>query len=231
MRSAFSERWFRAAAAATITSLGAILGGCGEKKLGPNVPASVTIVSGDSQTIVAGNNASAPLVAQINSTAGTPLPNVELRWAVVSGGGSLLTLVDTTNASGQAQTMYLSPARAGSAKVSASSGGAANTFVITVAADTIGQLTAYAGDGAAALVGYQLTLIARATDRFGNPMPGVNVAWSTSDGLLQLSSDVTDSTGKASNIVTVGPDTGKVAIVASSRFNAVTFTVSALQAR
>ena len=231
MHSTFSEHLVRAAVTAVLLSLGALLGACGDRKLGPNVPSSILLVSGDSQTVLAGDHATAPLVAQVNNTEGVPLPNVEVRWAVVSGGGSLLTLVDTTNANGQVLSTYLSPAVAGLAKVSAASGGAANTFFVTVAADTTGQLTAYAGDGAAALVGYQLTLVVKAVDRFGNPMQGVDVSWNTSSGLLQASSGVTDSTGKASNVVTVGPDTGKVSIVASSRFNAVTFNVSALQGR
>jgi hypothetical protein len=84
------------------------------------------------------------------------------------------------------------------------------------------------GDGAAALVGYQLTLIAKATDRFGNAMKGIDVTWAASSGSLQVATGTTDSTGRASNVITVGPDTGKVAITATSRFNAITFTVSAL---
>lgn len=227
MRNSFIH-FGRASACVAALSLGAAVGACGDKKLGPEVPASVTLISGDSQSILAGDHASAPLVAQINNSAGAPLPNVPVRWAVVTGGGSLETLVDTTNANGQASTTYLSPAIAGKATVSAAAAGQSRAFTLLVASDTVGTLSAYSGDGAAALVGFQLTLVAKASDRFGNPMKGVDVAWSSSDGLLQLSSGVTDSIGNAKNIITVGPDTGKVAITASSRFNAVTFTVTTL---
>ena len=218
----------RAIVCAVGLSLGAAVGACRDKKLGPDVPASVALISGDSQSILAGDRASAPLVAQINNSDGAPLPNVPVRWAVVTGGGSLETLVDTTNANGQASTTYLSPAIAGKATVSAAAAGQSRGFTLLIASDTVGTLSAYSGDGAAALVGFQLTLVAKASDRFGNPMKGVDVAWSSSDGLLQLSSGVTDSVGNAKNIITVGPDTGRVSIVASSRFNAVTFTVTAL---
>ena len=54
------------------------------------------------------------------------------------------------------------------------------------------------------------------------------MSWSGSSGILQLPNNATDSTGKATNVITVGPDTGKVAISATSRFNTITFTVSAL---
>jgi hypothetical protein len=105
------------------------------------------------------------------------------------------------------------------------------TFTLTIAADTIGSISAFGGDGSAALVGFQLTLIAKATDRFGNSISGVPVNWSTSGGILQLPNTTTDTAGKATDVITVGPDTGKVTIRASSRFNAITFTVTALPTR
>jgi hypothetical protein len=218
----------RAAASVALLSLGAALGACGDKKLGPEVPASVNIVSGDSQTLLAGNRASVPLVASIKNSDGSALPNVQVRWRVSSGGGSLETIVDTTDANGQVSTVYRSPALAGSATVSASAAGQAREFTVLIVADTTGTLIAYGGNGAAALVGTPLTVTARATDRFGNPMSGVAVTWASSGGQLQLTSTTTDSTGKTANVITVGPDTGSVSITATSRFNPATFTVFAL---
>jgi len=218
----------RAAVSLALLSLGAALGACGDKKLGPDVPASVNIVSGDSQTLLAGNRASTPLVVAITNSDGTPLSNAAVQWRVSSGGGSLETIVGTTDANGKVSTVYRSPALAGSATVTASAGGQGRQFTVLIIADTTGSLVAYGGDGAAAIVGVPLTLTARATDRFGNPMSGVDVAWSSSSGQLQLTSSTTDSTGKAANVITVGPDTGSISITATSRLNAVTFTVFAL---
>lgn len=219
----------RAALSLGLLSLGATLGACGDHKLGPNVPASVAASSGDNQTILAGNTASAPLVAVVKNSDGSTLPNVEVRWSVGSGGGSIQTVVDTTNANGQASTIYYSPAPAGTAKVSATAAGASHQFTMTIVADTnVGTLVAYGGDNAAALVGSPVTLTARATDRFGNVIKGVDVTWAASSGQLQATTGTTDSTGKTTNVITVGPDTGKVSITATSRFNAVTFTVSSL---
>jgi len=222
------SRLARAAASLTLLSLGAALGACGDKKLGPDVPASVNIVSGDSQTLLAGNRASIPLVAAITNSDGSPLPNVAVQWRVTNGGGSLETIVGTTDANGQVSTVYRSPALAGSATVTATAGGQGRGFTVIIIADTTGHLVAYGGDGAAALVGVPLTLTARATDRFGNPMSGVDVTWATSSGQLQSTTSTTDSTGKTANVITVGPDTGSVSITATSRFNGVTFTVFAL---
>ena len=222
-------RYARAAFCVGALSLGAALGACGSDKVGPNVAASVTASSGDNQTVLAGNNASLPLVAVVKSSSGDVLPNVVVRWSVGSGGGSIQSFVDTTNANGQVSNIYFSPAPAGTAKVNAVAGGANHQFTLTIAADTnLGQLVAYGGDNAAALVGNPLTLTARAVDRFGNVIKGVDVTWTTSSGQLQATSGTTDSTGKTTNVITVGPDTGKVSIVATSKFNAVTFTVSSL---
>jgi Bacterial Ig-like domain (group 1) len=204
----------------------AVVSACGDHALGPSTPASLSIVSGDSQTVLVGNRASTPLLAEIKNADGSPLANIPVTWAVISGGGSLETLVDTTNVNGQVHTTYLSPAIVGTAKVAAATSGRSTTFTLTLAADTVGAISAFAGNGAAAVVGIQLTLVAKATDRFGNPIRNVGVNWSASSGALEVAAGATDSTGMASNKITVGPDTGKVAVVASSRFNTITFTVS-----
>jgi hypothetical protein len=206
----------------------ATIAACGDNKLGPSVPATVAKVSGDSQTILVGDRASAPLVAEIKNSDGAPLPNIPVSWAVTSGGGSLATIVDTTDVNGQVRNTYLSAAIAATAKVSAAAAGESGTFTLTLVSDTVGTISTYAGNGAAALVGVQLTLVARAADRFGNPMKGVGVSWSAYSGSLKVASGVTDSTGTTSNVITIGPDTGKVAVLATSRFNAITFTVTAL---
>lgn len=222
------SRLARAAASLTLLSLGAALGACGDKKLGPSVPSSVNVVSGDSQTLLAGNRPSTPLVAAIVNSDGSPLPNVPVRWRVTSGGGSLETVADTSDANGQVSTIYRSPAIAGTATITASAAQQDRQFTVLIVADTTGRLIAYGGNGAAALVGVPLTLTAQATDRFGNPMSGVGVTWSSTSGQLQATSGTTDSTGKTTNVITVGPDTGSISIVAASRFNSVTFTVFAL---
>jgi hypothetical protein len=206
----------------------AVVVACGESKLGPNVPASVSRVSGDSQTLLVGNRVSAPLVALVKNSSGSPLPNIPVRWSVLSGGGSLTTIVDTTDVNGQVSSTYLSAAIVATAKVAASAADQAAEFTVTLVPDTVGMITAFGGDGAAALVGNPLTLTARAIDRFGNAIKGIDITWTTSSGQLQVQIATTDSTGKATNVITVGPDTGKVAVVATSRFNSITFTVSSL---
>ena len=206
----------------------ATVAACGDNKLGPSTPASVSKLSGDAQTLLVGNRPSAPLVAEIKNSDGSPLPNVPVAWAVTAGGGSLSAVVDTTDANGQVRNTYMSPALVATAKVTAAAAGQSATFAVNLAPDTVGTISAFGGNGAAALVGVPLTLTAMAADRFGNAIKGIDVTWSTSSGTLQVSSGVTDSTGKTTNVITVGPDTGKIDVTAASRFNNVTFTVHAL---
>jgi hypothetical protein len=113
-------------------------------------------------------------------------------------------------------------------KISASTGQRAHLFTIKLLADTEAILSALQGNGSAALVGDSLTIIAKATDRFGNIIPGVAIDWSTSGGTLDKTSATTDSLGRATNVITVGPDTGNYVVTASSRFNTITFTVTAI---
>jgi adhesin/invasin len=229
MSSSFLARFSRAALGLGALSLGTVLGACGaDKKLGPTVPAVVSVVSGDSQTVLVGNKTSATLVAAVKNSDGSPLPNIPVRWSVASGGGSLGAVVDTTDANGQVSTTYLSPAKVGTAKVDANAGGQRASFTVLLVADTVGTLSVFSGDGAAGLVSVPLNLSAAARDRFGNPISGVPVTWSTSAGSLQSATSTTDSLGRASNVITLPGTAGNVSVVATSHFNAVTFTVTAL---
>lgn len=218
----------RLVAIASIGSAIVAAAACGDHTLGPTVPDSISAASGDSQSILVGNRSSAPLVAVVKNSSGSPLPNVTVNWSVTSGGGSLSSITTTTDANGQAQTTYLSGAIADTVKVTASTGERAHAFTIKLLADTVAILSALQGNGSAAVVGYPLTVIAKATDRFGNPIQGVAVDWSSSGGTLQTTSATTDSVGRASNVITVGPNAGDYTVTASSRFNTITFTVTAI---
>lgn len=217
--------------AATAVVLGAALSGgaCHDKSLGPNVPASVSIAAGDSQTVLVGDRASQPLVAVVRNSDGAPLPNVTVNWSVASGGGSLSAVTSTTDADGKAQVVYLSGAIVDTTTVAATANGRRAVFTVLLAADTVAILSAYGGNGGAALVGFPLTLTARATDRFGNPVKDVVVDWSAPAGTLESTTATTDSTGQAKTVFTVGTTPGDYTVTAASRFNTVTFTVTAIQ--
>jgi hypothetical protein len=79
-----------------------------------------------------------------------------------------------------------------------------------VSADANG-LTAVSGDGQSALVGAELAdpLVVRVTDGFGNPIPGVDIAWTVdAGGAVSDETTPTGSDGLASVRRTLGPSAG-----------------------
>jgi uncharacterized protein (TIGR03437 family) len=92
-------------------------------------PSSLTMVSGNSQS-VAVNGTFAPLVVQVNSTAG-PVAGSIVSFSS-NGPVSLSTAAATTNANGQAQVTVQAGATAGAATVTASIAGLTQTFNLTV---------------------------------------------------------------------------------------------------
>jgi Bacterial Ig-like domain (group 1) len=188
----------------------------------------IVIVSGDSQSVDVGGQASSPLVVRLEGPNGLPLPNSRVSWAVGSGGGSLDSLMSTTDASGEAHTTYISGATAGRVDVVASVSSAAVIFTVKLAPGDTGSLVAAGGSEYAVLTGSTQGIVVGARDLFGNPIAGVSVAWSTVSGILRDSLTTTDSTGRSSNLLTVGATPGVYAVQASApRFGAVTFTMSA----
>ena len=187
--------------------------------------------SGDSQTVLAGGDATAqPIVVKVTS-GGTPMPGEIVYWSAASAGGSLDPVTSTTDANGLARTTFLSPAIAAVDTVRATAARSPATgFVVTIVADTTtGTLSAFAGDGTATLVGHSVTLSAKATDLYGNARSGIVVTFTATSGILSNATVTTDNTGQATTLFTPGPGTGSYIVHATAdRLQSVTFSVTAL---
>ena len=70
----------RAIAVLAMTAAVPAIGACGDHKLGPSTPASVSIVSGDTQKILVGDRASQPLLVEIKNSDGSPLASIPVVW-------------------------------------------------------------------------------------------------------------------------------------------------------
>jgi Domain of unknown function (DUF4082)/Bacterial Ig-like domain (group 1) len=66
---------------------------------------TITKVSGDNQTNVAGTPLANPLIVQVKNSDGNPQSGVTVNFVVTSGGGSVSPASAVTNASGQASTI------------------------------------------------------------------------------------------------------------------------------
>jgi len=91
---------------------------------------SLQIVGGNDQSTVVNSNFSAPLVVQVNSTAG-PASGVQVSFTV-NGPATLSSSSATTGTDGRAQVTAQAGSTAGSATVTASAAGFSQTFNLTV---------------------------------------------------------------------------------------------------
>jgi len=111
------------------------------RQLTPYRASSLTITGGNQQTIGLGLTTS-PLAVQVRADGNRVAPNVDVEWAVQSGGATLVTRVTPTDADGFAQTTVRMPNAAGPVVVTATVPGLpVVTFTLTAAAGAGG------GDG------------------------------------------------------------------------------------
>ena len=69
------------------------------------------------------------------------------------------------------------------------------------------------------------------TDRYGNAIKGIVVAWASTSGALSAASDTTDSTGIASSTLTVGSATGQYTATATAPgLSPTPFTITVVNA-
>jgi hypothetical protein len=194
----------------------------------PVVGTTIT-VSNDSSILL---GASTTVTARITDSAGQPVPNAAL--TVTSSIGNTVTPASpVTNAQGAATFSYAGT-RAGQDELTVSAQGAKATSKILVSADQ------FSFESPASLstvaVGATQTVTVRLLSS-GAPVPGATVNFSTTRGTLTPTSVVTDSTGRASTIVTSnssGPanvvaQTGTAQVTLPLNFIAVTPASIALQ--
>lgn len=186
----------------TLTTLGSALlvlaAACGERAAtvapddgtttgGPNgtpapTPAAVERVAADTQALSAGG--SATVAVRVRSSAGAPVPDAEVRWAVTEGGGVVSPAASRTDADGVARTEWSPPAVAGSYQVQATVAGVQTATSVPASVHAAGiasvSLSDLAVDGIyTAERGGTLQPDARAFDRHGNQVAGTYVTFRT----------------------------------------------------
>jgi hypothetical protein len=152
-------------------------GGGGHKQ--PPGPASITIVSGNSQTGVAGSVLPDALTVRVADSGARPVAGVTVSWAVTAGGGTVAPASSVTDSGGTANTRWALGTTAGANRATATVAGisgvmfeanatAAVTASVSVTSPT---LTPYEGDTV------QLTAVAK--DAQGNVLPGKTATWTS----------------------------------------------------
>jgi len=175
-----------------------------------------------SQTVGAGL-VSAPFIAQLIDVSGHPVFNQQVTFTTDAASAAAGLVINTpsqvTGAEGFAQTTITAPTAQGSYLVTAVSGGAIANFTVVVGAGTNPgsnpQMTIYSGDGqllrqqSSTLVTQPLTV--KITDAGGNPLAGIPVSFTVTQGVGSVIADgVTNGISGSDGLAAANFVTGSV---------------------
>lgn len=177
------------------------------------VPSSITLLAGEGQRAPAGSRLGSPVVAQVVSRSGRPVPGVAVRFEPLTG-GSAEPSVDTTDAQGMVEAAWTLAEVPGRQRIGVGVEGVAAAPVLTAEADPVPantrvtlvdpELGGTAGDTV------ENPVVARLTDSVGRALADIPVAWTASDGgRVTALAPRTDSLGEARALWRLGPRAGR----------------------
>lgn len=192
----------------------------------------LTVTGGANQTARFGTALPVPVAVTARDLSGVVVPGVVITFTPDAGSGTVAPATVTTDATGVARTLWTLGGAPGSMRLVASAATAATSVEVlaTATADTSRVIAAQAGNSQVALTRASLgtALVARVTDRFGNPVPGQVVNWSGTGLALSSTSSTTNASGDASVTVTTTAEVGAMSVRATmtGRSEVATFGVS-----
>jgi hypothetical protein len=248
VEAAMSERdgrfgwWGRCGTGVAVAVL--LLGACSERAdLDPTRPgggaaASVEAVSGQGQAAVVGTELAEPVVVRVRDAQGRAVAGVPVSFVVVSGGGSVFLGQALTDAEGIARERWTlgastaEPQRLEARALDGAGSPLVETFTAAPRPDAPARVEAASAEARAGVAGRVLgsPLEVRVTDRYGNPVAGVEVRWTVlaGAGAVEPAAVVTDAAGLARATWTLGPGAGAQAVEArAGALQPVVFTAAA----
>lgn len=173
----------------------------------PQIPAQLSVVSGDAQTGVVGKPLHKPLVVQLVDKNGEGVPDYPVTFVLRENGGrsdSLKLPLALTNENGRASLDYVLGARAGRSLITAavdSVDGSPVTFTLLASPDAPSALTMVSGDSQRVDSDASLPapLVVRLTDQYDNIISAAPVLFEAVNGgrVLTPQPSATDSAGLA----------------------------------
>jgi hypothetical protein len=130
--------------------------------------------AGDGQSGTVGTTLADSLVVELRTPSGQPVPNAEVTWTVLSGGGSVSPGAPRTDAQGRVAAAWTLGSTEGPAQVQAAWHGATAVFSATQAVPTP-AITVVEGQGRTATRGTRMEVRVRVTDAEGAPIAGAEV--------------------------------------------------------
>jgi adhesin/invasin len=215
----------------------AFVGACGggDNLVLPNdgLAHDIAVVKGANQTAPVGALLPDSIVVRVTDARGRPVAGQNVAFAA-AGGGSVAPDTVTTNADGRAGVRWTLGTTAGTQQLSATVVGAPTPLSVAVSATAgaggLAGFTAVQGDNQTATAGTLLpdSLVVRATDANGNPVPGVAVAWTlTGGGTASATSTSTGPDGLTGILRTLGPTAGPQTTTATASSGTIVFHATA----
>lgn len=205
-----------------LIAFSALLGACGGGGGTTNPPSATAIAktSGDAQSGGVGLVLADPIQVLVTEN-GAASPGATVNWSTTDPGGLLNPATVATDANGMASAQWLLGTRSGAQTATAAVSGASGsplTFGATALPAAATTLEKGAGDNQTGVLNTQLATAvqARATDGFGNGLPGVGVAWAGSGGAVSSATVPTDGSGVSAVTFTVGGTAGPIIITATA---------------
>lgn len=191
--------------------------GCGENPTAPELGYQIAIFSGDRQVAPAGTTLQRPLVVRVLDADRSPVKGVQIAWSVEEAGGFVSgpSSPSVTDPAGLARVYRRLGRHAGLRGTTASVMGPDSSVVrFTSVAQVQGAVRMMRSpddpghsqrDTVRSTVAPYRVLVLDHNDR---PVSGVIVRWSASYGSVPADSSLTDSSGVAESIHTLGPTAG-----------------------
>lgn len=181
-------------------------------------PAAIVVEQGDAQSGRVGNPLPEPIVVRVTDTQGRAVVNVPVTFAFTGGVEATVTPDSSaTDADGRVvfQVVLGTQTGDGAAEIQARTAGGRRTLTAPIAFTALSaaanELTPISGDSQSAPVGTTLPepLVVQVTDAFGNPIGGVDIAWTPPDGgSVSPATVTTGADGFAAVQVTLAPNAG-----------------------
>lgn len=202
-------------------------------QVAPGTPASMKTISGTGQTANPGQALGSPLVAEVDTGAGTALAGQAVNWSVSPAGAATLSnATSTSDNNGQvSNTVALTSSASGTVKVTASvSSTISVSFPIAVNV-SISGISKVSGDGQTAPVNtaFAQPLVVQVNVGSGQSASNLPVGFAISGpgaGTLSATTVNTNSSGQASVTVTAGATAGAITVTASAGGSSVSFTLT-----
>lgn len=198
----------------------------------PADPKVVVAVSGGGQSDTVKHALRSPFIVKVTDAFGNAVSGVAVTWTRTSGTGSVGAAATSTDAAGTASIGYTLGASAGAEAVTASiAAGGSASFMAVALPNGPSSIAATSGGGQAGRVSTPLSapFVVSVTDAAGNPVSGVSVSWTATNGTLAPTT-TSDANGLSSNTLTLGATVGSASATASigagSTAKSVTFAAT-----